>query len=142
MKLLQQIFNSPPSPGARSVYARDGKKFWLVLDDNEKCSRIDIWYRGDIVGWVYFDWHDNLVMLADLVIHKSGLRRHGLGVLMLKHALGVAKQQGATAMIGRVSKEDLKENPNLLNWYQQHDFQVRMIEGDHWAADIYISFGS
>lgn len=136
MRIFSRILNLPPASDAEGIHDKTGKKYWLKFDSQEKCSRIDVWYRAEIIGRVDLDWRENRVVLADIIIHEIKFRQHGLGTIVLQRAISLAKRQGASEILGFVAKNDVAENPKLLDWYRQNGFDITLVEDDHWVAQI------
>ncbi|MGJ3251949.1 MAG: GNAT family N-acetyltransferase [Elainellaceae cyanobacterium] len=52
-------------------------------------------------------------------------RKQGLGSALLKAFVDHASHDGVRHIYGKVMKQDLENNPKLLQWYQRHGFETR-----------------
>ncbi len=77
--------------------------------------------------WVWWKWR------------KEPYMRRGLGTVLLKETIALARAKGMKCIRGFVVEEDYRKNPNLLEWYHRYGFTVLPCEaGHHKVADIYL----
>jgi hypothetical protein len=55
-------------------------------------------------------------------------RRRGIGTVMLRTLLTLAKESGIRMVYGYVVGKDVNDNPGLLDWYQSHGFEISPCE--------------
>ncbi len=60
----------------------------------------------------------------------TNYRQKGLGTYLLKMIINWAKHKGVHKIIGAVTQEDINDNPNLINWYKKHGFQIKPPTGN------------
>lgn len=67
---------------------------------------------------------DKIINIGDIQI-QPGFKGKGLGKTMLMELEKVARQLGASKMVGKVTTSDLKETPWLLEFYKKRGFEVQ-----------------
>jgi GNAT superfamily N-acetyltransferase len=82
-----------------------------------------------LIGWIrgFIKGHNKPV----------NYRGRGLGSALLKFITNTASQRGLREINGSLSRNDLKENPNLANWYQRRGFEVAQ-GGNFGAGKIHL----
>jgi ribosomal protein S18 acetylase RimI-like enzyme len=89
------------------------------------------------VGDVGISWaKPGEVYIHDIEIHHPRDRGLGLGGVLLERAIILAREQGATRVVGHVTNDDLKANPRLLDWYRHFGFEAQRIEP---GKDVYVA---
>lgn len=70
-------------------------------------------------------------------------RSRGLGSALLRCLIDHAHAKGAQYLYGDVFRQDVENNPNLLQWYQKHGFEIKPLESDEKpdvVAIVHLSF--
>jgi hypothetical protein len=64
-------------------------------------------------------------------------RRRGLGTVLLKYIIDLARAKGVRTLHGSLTDQDLDSNPNLLNWYRKHGFAIEPPTRDEVDSAMY-----
>jgi GNAT superfamily N-acetyltransferase len=127
MGILQRWFNLPSHLNAPFITDKLGNKFWIAWDEYETSSRLDICYRGKLVGYVNLLWDEkrkNWITLSDIFISNLRLRNRGLGKAMLQEAIAWAKKKGAICMWGVIQPEEEDTVDHLIHFYKKQGFVI------------------
>jgi GNAT superfamily N-acetyltransferase len=112
-----------------------GCPYWLE-DEGSRGSLVLRSIRRK-VGDVGISWaKPGEVYIHDIEIHHPRDRGLGLGGVLLERAIILAREQGATRVVGHVTNDDLKANPRLLDWYRHFGFEAQRIEP---GKDVYVA---
>ncbi len=77
--------------------------------------------EGDQVGWLevgYHKWNNRMRVWEILV--KDGFRRRGIGTALINHAIRIAKERGARALV----LETQTCNVPAIDFYLKHGFEL------------------
>ncbi|MEW6498837.1 MAG: GNAT family N-acetyltransferase [Cyanobacteriota bacterium] len=130
---------------------KKGRKYLAkIIDSSEETSSksyifvVHLIHRNTQVGITkcFVDLEEKSICLADITIcnevernledrikafflnDPKTYRRLGLGSELLKIVIEKAQKSGVQCLYGRVTQQDFKDNPNLLNWYKKFGFCV------------------
>ena len=68
-------------------------------------------------------WSDKAFKLTHWNEPKN-YRIKGLGTYLLKYIIDLARSKGVQKIHGSLTKDDIDENPNLINWYKKYGFRI------------------
>lgn len=77
--------------------------------------------------------------IVDLWVSPSR-RRCGLGALLVRHAIMLARRAGVSRLSGEVILRDVAYQPFLPAWYAHLGFRVRYVEDDRLSAVFSLDF--
>lgn len=73
-------------------------------------------FRPKWLSWIPYEWFRRL--------KKNDYRRRGLGTELLKLVIEIAREKNVACIQGIVTRQGIAENPKLLEWYEEHGFEV------------------
>ena len=140
------------------VKDREGRQYNLEVNNNGISLYIGVMYQDDQVGELKSTFKpNNDMLLNDVIIYNEviphcknlasilcrlifepkliNFRKRGLGTHLLQSAIREAQKQGAKRIDGYLVQTDLDENPNLINWYRKHGFQIIIPYSDNDGTD-------
>lgn len=118
-------------------------------DDGQSLSSVNIHLirekRNNRVGEAYLTFNSSTdVLIGDLHIFNelpalslsdkiymfshwrepTNYQHRNLGTKILKYIIKLAKSKNVKILHGSLVKKDILDNPNLVNWYKKHGFQI------------------
>ncbi|GAX38688.1 GNAT family N-acetyltransferase [Nodularia sp. NIES-3585] len=54
----------------------------------------------------------------------TNYQKKELGSYVLSYIIDLAKTKGIKKIYGALTHQDIKSNPNLINWYQKYGFKI------------------
>ncbi len=141
-----------------TVKDREGRQYNLEVNNNGISLNINLMYQDDRVGELKGTFKpNNDMLLNDVIIYNEvipnsqnlasilwrlifkpkpiNFRKRGLGTHLLQSAIREARKRGARRIDGYLIQTDLDENPNLINWYRKHGFQIIIPYSDNDGTD-------
>ncbi|MCL4529056.1 MAG: GNAT family N-acetyltransferase [Chloroflexi bacterium] len=138
MNLLERLFNAPPTRDARTISDKQGRRYWMVWDDDEEAPVSYLWYHGKIIGQAKLLWTNPVMQLADIRLFKPEYMRKGIGSALLQEVISYARTRRAQSISGWIARRDAEVNPDLFRWYRRHGFHVTFEKHDISVANIYL----
>ncbi|MGJ3246309.1 MAG: GNAT family N-acetyltransferase [Elainellaceae cyanobacterium] len=96
-----------------------------VRESDETLLLADIAIANEVVAIPERSWIFRLGNRFGYLPKPISYRKQGLGSALLKAFLDYASHNGIRHIYGKVMKQDLENNPKLLQWYQRHGFETR-----------------
>jgi len=86
----------------------------------------DLHIRHDAMLFPFFwwDWIVIKIYLPSLKWPTHNFQGRGIGTAMLDLMAHHARSRSAKRIVGQISSHDLKDNPDLPNWYRRRGFTV------------------
>ncbi len=150
-----------------TIHDKHGRPYSVIASDldSKDFKRFNIEHRGHRVGYVnYHIEGDDVLYVDDFHIYDKAMRppwffidlfiwnlgsfpperfrvsnyqKRGLGTAMIKFLASYAKSESVKRIEGEVKPHDLKDNPDLPDWYRRRGFNVLMGgEKTPWVARI------
>jgi hypothetical protein len=67
----------------------------------------------------------------------TNYQKRGLGTILLKYIIDLAFLKGVETLSGSLTKDDIKSNPNLVNWYKKHGFAIESPTKDEVSSAVH-----
>lgn len=96
-----------------------------VRESDETLLLADIAIANEVVPMPKTSWIFRLGTRFGYLPKPISYRKQGLGSALLKAFVDYASQNGIRHIYGKVMKQDLENNPKLLEWYQRYGFETR-----------------
>jgi GNAT superfamily N-acetyltransferase len=110
---------------------RFGKHYWRTVYEYSPGHfqvRLTRWpglsYFSDLSGWIALGRQKDdpaSWMIFDVQVHD---RQRGLGTVLVRAGIALARQKGARELQGFVTTDDAKDHPFLPAWYARLGFMV------------------
>jgi ribosomal protein S18 acetylase RimI-like enzyme len=119
----------PTRPGRSNRFPRyladsSGRKYVVVVDDDSR-SRFEVRleHPGVSIGKALCTGRARDEMeFSDLIIEPP-YRQRGLGAKLLRLVISHLREKGVKEIYGSVMGKDLKEFPNMVEWYERLGFR-------------------
>lgn len=100
---------------------KHGAVDYAIVDADDLDSEARINDRR--IAYLWCTREDDRLMLEDFQV-EPGYRRRGIGSQLLKVVLDTADRAGIRVISGKVTADDLKNTPGLLDWYERNGFVI------------------
>lgn len=85
----------------------------------------DIAIANDVIASPANWWDSLLRKIPGYQPQSVSYRGKGLGSTLLQALIEQARTAGGQTLYGTVFRQDCENNPNLLQWYQKHGFEIQ-----------------